>query len=472
MKILIVDDEAAIRRMLGHLLRAKGHQVLEAQDAAQALAMTAAEKPDVILLDLKLPDRTGLEILPELARLAATASVIMMTAYGSIPSAVQSMREGAWDYITKPFDNDELLARLRRIEQLKGLREEVEELRAELEIRYGLNELVGSSPRMAEVFKTIHKVGPVDATVLIQGESGTGKELVARAIHRISPRRSGPFVAVNCGAIPESLVEDAFFGHVKGAYTDAGRDRSGFLERAHGGTLFLDEVAELPFESQASLLRVLQERSFTPIGQAQPVAADFRTICASNVALDQAVSDRRFREDLFWRLELITVHVPPLRERAEDIPALVDHLIEKWAAEMALPARQVEPSALETLLRYRWPGNVRELENTLGRALVMAEDRYIRVQDLPPRIRGGELGQPAAEATDEPELEELVRNVVDRFEAAAIRERLQRCGWNRTRTAESLGISRKTLFNKMQRYDISGAADHSRDTQTEDSVGE
>jgi two-component system, NtrC family, response regulator AtoC len=455
MRVLLVDDEPAIRRMLKLLLAGKGHRVAEAGDAAEALAALAQEAPEVILLDLQLPGRSGLEVLPELLAAAPAAKIVMMTAHGSIASAVEAMRTGAWDYLTKPFDNDELLARLGRIEEVSRLSHEVATLRAELESRYGLDELVGSSPRMAHVFATIRKVGPLDATVLIQGESGTGKELVARAIHRISPRSRGPFVAVNCGAIPPTLMEDTVFGHVRGAFTDARADRAGLLEQAAGGTLFLDEVGDLPLESQASLLRVLQERTFTRIGGERLLKADFRLIGATNTDLEEAVAERRFREDLYWRLNVITIRVPPLRERPEDLPALVDHLVAKRAAELGVPARAVLPEALEVLHRYPWPGNVRELENTLYRALVMAEGDCIGVGDLPARLRGPSPASQVPAAADLP-LEELVAGMVERLEASVIRDRLREHGWNRTRTADSLGISRKTLFNKIQRYGIGG----------------
>jgi DNA-binding NtrC family response regulator len=457
MQILIVDDEPSIRRILRMLLRSKGHQVSEAGDGDQALAAVAQGSPDVILLDLQLPGRTGVELLPELIKEAPAARVVMMTAYGSIASAVEAMRQGAWDYLTKPFDNDELLARLARIEELHHLSGEVTALRAELESRYGLNELVGASPRMAAVFSMIRKVGPLDATVLVQGESGTGKELVARAVHRISPRSDGPFIAVNCGAIPEKLVEDTFFGHVRGAFTDAHESRLGVLEQAAGGTLFLDEIADLPLESQAALLRVLQDGSFSRIGEGQKRTTDLRLICASNVDLEEAVSSNRFREDLFWRLNVITIRVPPLRERAEDIPALADHLLGKWADQLGVAERPFSTEAMSVLQRYRWPGNVRELENTVYRALVMAEGEQISLADLPPRLGSGSPDgvTPTASRADA-SLEELTNEAVDQLESVIIRERLQRHRWSRSRTAESLGISRKTLFNKMKRYGITG----------------
>lgn len=453
MRILLVDDEPAIRRMLKLLLTGKGHRVAEAGDAEAAVAEVGREAPEVILLDLQLPGRSGLDVLPDLLAAAPACRVLMMTAHGSIASAVEAMRLGAWDYLTKPFDNDELLARLGRIEEVSRLTDEVADLRAELESRYGLDEIVGSSPRMAQVFATIRKVAPLDATVLIQGESGTGKELVARALHRASPRARGPFVAVNCGAIPSTLMEDTVFGHVRGAFTDAHADRPGVLEQASGGTLFLDEVGDLPLESQASLLRVLQERTFARIGGERLLKADFRLICASNVDLEQAVEARRFREDLFWRLNVITVRVPPLRERTEDLPALVDHLVAKRAGELGVPVRRVLPEALEVLRRYPWPGNVRELENTLYRALVMAESDSVGVADLPPRLRGEGPQRPREDADDLP-LDDMVSSMVERLEASVIRDRLRANDWNRTRTAESLGISRKTLFNKIQRYRI------------------
>jgi DNA-binding NtrC family response regulator len=472
MQILIVDDEPSIRRILRMLLKGKGHQVAEAGDGEQALAAVAQSSPDVILLDLQLPGRTGVELLPDLIQAAPAARVVMMTAYGSIASAVEAMRRGAWDYLTKPFDNDELLARLARIEELRHLTDEVTALRAELESRYGLNELVGASPRMATVFSTIRKVGPLDATVLVQGESGTGKELVARAVHRISNRAKGPFVAVNCGAIPEKLVEDTFFGHVRGAFTDAHEPRLGVLEQAAGGTLFLDEIADLPLESQAALLRVLQDGSFSRIGEGQKRSTDLRLICASNIDLDDAVAAGRFREDLFWRLNVITIRVPPLRERVEDIPALAAHLLGKWADQLSVPERPFSTDAMAVLQRYRWPGNVRELENTVYRALVLAEGEQIRLADLPPRIGPGTSdGAAPVTSREDASLEELTGEAVEQLESAIIRDRLRRHRWSRSRTAESLGISRKTLFNKIKRYGITGDSEAPADPAASSEIG-
>ncbi len=452
MRVLVIDDEAPIRRMLRLLLSAEGYQVVEAATAAEGMSALASGPFDAVLLDVQLPDRSGLDLVPDVARNAPAVRILIMTAFGSIPSAVEAMRNGAWDYLTKPFDNDDLLQRLDRIREVRRLEDEVASLRDELAGRYGFGEMVGSSPRMADVFSTIRKVGPLDATVLVHGESGTGKELVARAIHRASPRHTAPFVPVNCGAIPETLVEDTFFGHRRGAFTGADRDRSGLFEEARGGTLFLDELGELPGDAQASLLRVLQERSVTPLGGTQPVDVDVRLVCATNVDLEAAVAERRFREDLFWRVSMVTVRVPPLRERPEDIPALVDHLVHRWSAEIGVPPRTVSTRAMEVMCRYAWPGNVRELENTLYRALVMAEGDEIAVADLPPRVTGS--APRTHEAEDDRPLDELVGQVVQRVETAEIRRRLERHGFNRADTAASLGISRKTLFNKMRALGI------------------
>jgi DNA-binding NtrC family response regulator len=467
--ILIVDDEPQIRRILSVLLAEHGFDVAEAESGEKAITACSRVHPDLALLDINMPGMDGLAVLRRLLDQDRKLSCIIMTAYGTIRSAVEAMRLGAFDYLTKPFDNDELLLVIKRAIEVRRLSHEVEELRAELSARYGFNEIIGISPKLQAVFSAIKKVAPVQATVLITGESGTGKELVARAIHHQSPRAQGPFVAVNCGAIPHPLFETEFFGHERGAFTDARESRSGRFEQAQKGTLFLDEVSELLPEAQVKLLRTLQDREVTRVGGNRPVKVDVRVIAATNTDLGAAVERGRFREDLYWRLNVVKIALPSLRERREDIPLIVDHLVERFNREAGLAVKSVAPDARRLLEIYDWPGNVRELENAMCSAMIMCEKGVVTACDLPPRIRG-EIGiQPDTCAAGMPAgvtwttLSDAVRSATEKLEKSIIISRLAEMSGNRTATAESLGISRKTLFNKMRQYGLS-------DEEYEDSV--
>lgn len=455
-RILIVDDEKQIRRILSVLLRERGHQVEEALSGEEALDRQSAFHPEIVLLDLSLPGIDGLEALARLLERDPSVDVIMMTAYGTIRSAVEAMRRGAFDYLTKPFDNDELLLIIERALRMRRLNAEVEALRDELETRYGFSDIVGLSPLMQDVFRVMAKVARVDATVLIVGPSGTGKELVARAIHRRSARAQGPFIAVNCSAVPPTLFEAEFFGYERGAFTDAHQRRLGKFEQARGGTLFLDEIGDLPLEAQAKLLRALQERQITRLGARHPTPVDVRVIAATNRDLEQAVRQGTFRQDLYWRINVVTISLPPLRERREDLPLLIDHFVDRFNRELGLAVRSIAPEARRLLLQYDWPGNVRELENTLCRAMILCDGGVLKASDLPPRIRGvasdDRASQPAE--SDEMTLAEAVRAATERVEKMMIQSRLARYGGNRSAAAESLGISRKTLFNKMRQYHL------------------
>jgi two-component system, NtrC family, response regulator AtoC len=461
LKILIVDDEPQIRRILSALLSDNGFEVAEAESGEQALAVAEKFRPDIALLDINMPGMDGLAALRALLKNHSKLDCLMMTAYGTIRSAVEAMKSGAFDYLTKPFDNDEILLIINRALEIRNLSREVEELRNELSSRYGFNEIIGISPRLQAIFKTMAKVAPIDATVLIEGESGTGKELVARAIHRRSNRSSKPFVAVNCGAIPQSLVEAEFFGHERGAFTDAREARVGRFEQAQGGTLFLDEIGELPVEAQVKLLRVLQDREVIKLGGRTPIKIDVRIIAATNVDLQKAVESGKFRNDLYWRLNVVKVMMPSLRDRREDIPLLIDHVFERFNRELRLGVESITPEALRLLEMYDWPGNVRELENVICGAIIACENSVVRTQDLPPRLRGAiAVAHSDAEgltAIDAPDisnmaLADVVKDVTERLEKTIISSRLARMDGNRTATAESLGISRKTLFNKMRQY--------------------
>jgi DNA-binding NtrC family response regulator len=403
----------------------------------------------------------GITTLRALLEIHGKLDCVMMTAYGTIRSAVEAMKSGAFDYLAKPFDNDELLLIVNRALKMRALSREVEELRNELSSRYGFNEIIGISPKLQSVFNTMAKVAQVDATVLIEGESGTGKELVARAIHRRSNRSGKPFVAVNCGAIPQSLVEAEFFGHERGAFTDARETRIGRFEQAQGGTLFLDEIGELPLEAQVKLLRVLQDREVVKLGGRKPIKIDVRIIAATNVDLQKAVDSGKFRSDLYWRLDVVKILMPSLRDRREDIPLLIDSMFDRFNRELRLGVKSIDPEARRLLELYDWPGNVRELENVICGAIIACENSVVRAQDLPPRLRGSiavvnsNAEEPTAiEALDigNMTLADVVKNMTERLEKTIISSRLAKMGGNRTATAESLGISRKTLFNKMRQY--------------------
>jgi DNA-binding NtrC family response regulator len=454
--ILIVDDEGPIRRILSMLLRERRHRITEAASGEEALALLAEAKPDLVLLDLKLPGIDGLETLKRLRALEPRLDVVMMTAHGTISSAVEAMRRGAFDYLTKPFDNDELLILVDRALEMRRLSAENESLREEIESRYGFSEIVGISREIQDVFRLMAKVVRVDVTVLVTGESGTGKELVARAIHRRSGRSAAPFVAVNCSAIPQTLVESEFFGHEKGAFTDARETRPGRFEQADGGSLFLDEVGDLALDAQAKLLRALQERQIQRIGSRASRAVDVRVIAATNKDLEKESREGRFREDLFWRLNVVHVRLPSLRERRADLPILIDHFVDRFNRELGLAVESVAPDARQLLCDYSWPGNIRELENTICRSMILCEGGVLTVADLPGRVRGEEEGTAPRSDLSHLSLADAVAEATERLEKVMILSRLAEHRGSRTATAESLGVSRKTLFNKMRQYGLSG----------------
>jgi len=461
-RILIVDDEPQIRKILSVMLAENGYEVAEAGSGEQAIAVRPEFRPNIVLLDVNMPGMDGLATLETLLEQDMNLDCIMMTAYGTIRSAVTAMKSGAFHYLTKPFDNAELLMLIERALKLRRLSSEVEELRTELSTRYGFNEIVGISPKLQEVFRTMMKVAPVDATVLIEGGSGTGKELVARAIHRRSRRAKGPFVTVNCGAVPQSLFEAEFFGYERGAFTDAREAHAGRFELSQGGTLFLDEVGELLLESQVKLLRILQEREVTRLGGRHLIKLDVRVIAATNVDLKLAVEAGRFREDLYWRLNVVKLSLPGLSQRREDIPLIIDHMLARFNRELGLSVKSVAQDARRLLEMYDWPGNVRELENAVCSAMIMCEGHTIRVQDLPPRVRG-EVRQETLETAGRSNditkltLAEAVKEATEKLEKKMIISRLAQMNNNRTATAESLGISRKSLFNKMRQYGLADA---------------
>lgn len=455
--ILLVDDEPRLRDVLMMLLRQHGHVVTPEASGEEALAATAAQNFDIVLLDVALPGISGIDVMHKLSQRDDAPTGIMMTAHGSIRSAIDAMRVGAFDYLTKPFDNEELLLTINRAVEQRRLRSEVELLRQELEGRYGFNEIVGVSPAMRRVFQMMDKVAKTDETVLILGESGTGKELVARALHRRGSRARGPFIAVNCSAIPATLVESEFFGHERGAFTDAKEARPGKFELAHNGTIFLDEIGDLPLDAQAKLLRVLQERKVTRLGSGKVIDVNVRVIAATHRDLRLAARTGAFRQDLLYRLDVLPIPLPPLRERAADLPILIDHLVDSLSEELKTAVTSVSAEARTLLMSYAWPGNIRELQNALRRALVLADGQVLRAADLPATIRG--LDDEAAHSEERLSLMDAVSRAVDRLERGLISAALAECRGNRSQTAESLGINRKTLFTKMKQYGLSDVDD-------------
>jgi len=447
-RVLVVDDEAGVRESLRMLLKADC-DVVAVPDADSALRAIADTPPDLILLDLIMPNRSGLDLLSELQERGNPAPVVVLTATKTVSTAVEAMKRGAADYVTKPFELEALRIKVRQLLEHRRLEEEVERLREEVEDRRRLCGLVGRSSVMHDVFRQVERVAKARASVLITGESGTGKELAARAIHELSPRATGPFIAINCGAIPHNLIESELFGHEKGAFTDAVERRIGRFEAASGGTLFLDEIGELDSPVQVKLLRALQERVIERLGSGRPIEVDVRVLAATNRDLERDVAEGRFRPDLFYRINVVPLAMPPLRERRDDIPLLVSHFLEQACRESGRQVR-LAPETLDALERYSWPGNVRELENALEHGLAMAEGEVIRPDDLPRAVgRAGEA--------------ELLRDqwrtgtlgfeeAVARFESQLLREALESHDWNQTRAASHLGITRRVLKLKMDRF--------------------
>jgi DNA-binding NtrC family response regulator len=443
--ILVVDDEASARSTLALLLRKRHHRVIEAEGLTEAVKALTDETFDLIVTDLRMPDGTGLDVLRAVTAHGHDADVILLTAYAGWESAKEAMQLGAFDYFEKGREPDELFVRIDRALADRALRRENENLRAQITDRYGLPGIIARSPEIRRVLDLVTRVAPTNATVLIQGESGTGKELIAKAIHHASPRARGPFVAVNCGALPESLLESEIFGHVKGAFTGASMSKKGLFEEAHQGTLFLDEIGEMTPALQVKLLRALQDGEVRPVGSTQSVTVDARVLAATNRDLDQLMRGGNFREDLFYRLNVIALTLPPLRERREDIPVLAEHFLARFAAKQGRALR-LGPDALDRLLAYAWHGNIRELENAMERAAILSRSDTIGVDDLPPHIAARlDLGSP-------PLLPHQMS--LAETEKACIIQTLERCGWNYSRTADALGIGRTTLWRKLKEYGI------------------
>ncbi|MDY0040704.1 MAG: sigma-54 dependent transcriptional regulator [Desulforhabdus sp.] len=439
-KILVVDDEPIVCLSLTNWLQEENYQAKAVGDGLGAIAAVQQENWDIVLLDLKMPGMDGLEVLRKVKEIAPHTVVIMMTAYASVPSSVQAMKEGAYDYIIKPLDVEELTLMLNKIVEHQHLVTENILLRKRLTDRYTYGDIIGKSAAMQKVFELIDTVADTNATVLITGETGTGKELVARAIHTNSSRRYSPFIAVSCGALPDTLLESELFGYEKGAFTGAERTKKGRFELASHGTLFLDEIGDISIKTQIKLLRVLQERNFQRLGGTELVEVDVRLIAATNRDLARAVEENVFRSDLYYRLNVVNVHLPPLRERKEDIPLLVTHFMEKFNVEFNKKFDRVEPAALEQMTSYPWPGNIRELENVIERAVVIDQGPELKLGSLPfCNIEQSARGEPEA-------LEDV--------EKAHICRMLERHGWNIAKTARTLNIDRTTLHKKIKKFGL------------------
>jgi two-component system nitrogen regulation response regulator NtrX len=448
-RILVVDDEDGIRKVLRQVLEYEGHDVMVASGGGEALGAFEHDRPDLTLLDVKMARMDGLEALGRIRIMDPGALVIMISGHGSIETAVEATRRGAWDFLEKPLDTDRLLVTIRNALQHRGLEQENARLRGEIESHH---EIVGNSFAIRALLERIEKVAPTDARVLITGENGTGKELVARAIHRLSARAErGPFVEVNCAAIPSELIESELFGHRKGSFTGAHEDRAGKFEQAHSGTLFLDEVGDMSLAAQAKVLRALQDAYITRVGGEKPIRVDVRVIAATNKQLEREIEQGRFREDLYFRLNVVPIHVPPLRERRDDIPMLARHFVRLAAAEQRLPQRDLTDDALDRLSRLDWPGNVRELRNTVERLLILARSDRIDSADVGRLVSGAPAAGGAA-------ADLLAANTFtafkERAERAYILAKLREHDWNVSETARAIEMPRSNLYKKIEKYEL------------------
>jgi two-component system, NtrC family, response regulator PilR len=449
-KILVIDDEPSMRELLAIMLRKEGFQVLLADSRAQAATLLAQQGPvPMVITDVKLPDGDGIEILRHVKAAFPETIVIVMTAFGSTQTAVAALKLGAHDYLIKPFDIEELRIVVGNALEKQQLQEENLRLKAEFRTRHGLERMVGVAPSMAALFELVRSIAPTGSTVLVTGESGTGKELVAKAIHALSPRKDASFVSVNCAALSETLLESELFGHVKGAFTDAHQTKKGLFEVAHRGTLFLDEIGETPMAMQVKLLRALQEKQIRRVGGTDEVEVDVRVIAATNRPLESLVQERRFREDLFYRLNVIPIHVPPLRSRKEDIPLLAEHFLSRFSREMGKPVAKISSEAMTRLAQYAWPGNVRELENVIERAVALETSSAILPERLPRQMLYAESASSAEQPlADGFNLDDHLRAI----EANLVRRAMEQSGGDRSRACTLLGISPRSLRYLLEKH--------------------
>jgi DNA-binding NtrC family response regulator len=448
--VLIIDDEVEIRESLQTLLEFEGYEVESAANAAQGISKLGDRPFDLVLLDLALPDRNGLELLPEIRAIDPQISVIMITAYGTVEDAVRAMQAGAANFLQKPWDNEKLLADVRSVVARRRAEEENIQLKRALKQRYNFENIVGKSEVMLKIFDLVAQVAPSRSTVLLQGESGTGKELIAKALHLNSPRRDRPFVPVNTGSMPPDLLESTLFGHVKGAFTSAISSKRGLFEIADRGTLFLDEIGTMSIDTQAKILRVLQDRKFMHLGGVHEVQVDVRIVAATNVDLRQMVREGKFREDLFYRLNVISIDLPPLRQRKEDIPLLAEFFLRRYSDENQRSIRRLHAETLRQLLNYAWPGNVRELENVIERAVVLSSGPDIGPDLLPDQLSGRGTSIAMLENRGDASL----FDVMEECERHIINDMLEKCAWNQTEAAERFHIPLSTLNQKIKRLNI------------------
>ena len=449
-RILIIDDEAAIRESLETLLTLEGYAVETAPNGESGISSIEENAYDLVLLDLALPGKSGLEILPLIRERQPSLPVIMITAFGKVDNVVEAIRSGAQNFVQKPWDNEKLLADIRSAIGRFRAEEENIQLRRAMKQRYSFSNIVGKSEIMLRIFDLVAQVAPSRSTVLIQGESGTGKELIAKALHSNSPRKDKPFIAVNTGSMPTDLLESTLFGHVKGAFTSAIAAKKGLFEVANGGTLFLDEIGDMSMDTQAKILRVLQDRRFMQLGGVQEIQVDVRIITATNVDLRQAVRNGRFREDLFYRLNVISIELPPLRSRREDVPLLAGHFLKRFTEENGLPPRTLTQEALRALVDYEWPGNVRELENAIERGVVLSSNANIGADLLPGHVTGRNYSSSLLDHNPDASLFDILEEIERRI----IVEKLERCNWNQTDAAEQFRIPLSTLNQKIKRLNV------------------
>ena len=463
-RILVIDDEAAIRDSLRMILEYEDYLFMGAASGQEGIALVQRERPDLVLLDIKMPGMDGIEVLRKLHALDDTLPVVMISGHGTTATAVEAIRSGATDFLDKPLSSERVIVTLQNALRTSELRSENRELKLAMESKY---EIVGQSPSLRTVLDAVKRAAPTNATVLLLGESGVGKELVARTIHRNSPRAGQRFVQVNCAAIPEELIESELFGHEKGSFTGATEKQIGKFEQADRGTIFLDEVGDMSHKTQAKVLRVLQEQEVERLGSARTIKVDVRVIAATNKNLEEAIHRGEFREDLFFRLNVIPIVVPPLRERREDIPQLVQHFARLTGEEHNLKPKKFEPAAVEALARYRWRGNIRELRNTIERVMIMSPGDVVRVEDLPGEVRGGDASRPSASdsgfgttptmaggSAAPPPGAGTLREFKDAAERAYLVQKLRESNWNISKTAEVIDTPRSNLYKKLEQYGI------------------